>query len=101
MTVLTRRSLLGGIGALLAAPAIVRAGSLMAVKVWADDPLRLGGFEIYADAATNSWWVPQQRYTGPISREMMMSSIRDLMRKSPNPEKMYLVNPELLNLLDE
>lgn len=32
----TRRSLLTGIGAFLCAPALVRAGSLMPVKVWDD-----------------------------------------------------------------
>ena len=36
----TRRSLLTGLGALLAAPAIVRASSLMPVKAWVEEPLR-------------------------------------------------------------
>lgn len=43
MTLLTRRSLLGGIGALLAAPAIVRAASLMPVKTWADPHVMIRG----------------------------------------------------------
>jgi hypothetical protein len=35
MAILTRRSLLGG---LFAAPAVVKAASLMPVKLWVDDP---------------------------------------------------------------
>lgn len=37
----TRRALLTGLGALLAAPAIVRASSLMPVKAWVDDGVAL------------------------------------------------------------
>jgi hypothetical protein len=33
---ISRRGLITGLGALLAAPAVVRASSLMAVKAWAD-----------------------------------------------------------------
>lgn len=44
---LTRRSLLGGIGALLAAPALVRAASLMPVK--ALPRITLGGIPLVFD----------------------------------------------------
>ena len=37
----TRRSLLGGLGALLAAPAIVRCASLMPVKPFADEMMEM------------------------------------------------------------
>ena len=36
---LTRRSLLTGLGAIIAAPAIVRASSLMPVKAWVQNPI--------------------------------------------------------------
>jgi len=42
---LTRRSVLGGVLGLLAAPAIVRASSLMPVRMWLDDaPFDWSGF---------------------------------------------------------
>ena len=40
---ITRRGLITGLATLLAAPAIVRAGSLMPVKAWAD-PLAVIGY---------------------------------------------------------
>jgi hypothetical protein len=43
---ITRRSLLLGLGALLAAPAIVRASSLMPVKAWVAPPKPIFAGEI-------------------------------------------------------
>lgn len=44
----TRRSLITGIGALLCAPAIVRASSLMPIKPWTDEPLLFKCYEHFA-----------------------------------------------------
>ncbi len=55
---ITRRSLFGGLGALLAAPAIVRASSLMAIRPWQtpiewrlDDRFALMSY----DSITQTW----------------------------------------------
>lgn len=44
---MNRRILLTGLGALLAAPAIVRASSLMPVKAWVEEPTRFKCYEHY------------------------------------------------------
>lgn len=46
---LTRRGLIRGLGALIAAPAIVRASSLMPLSLWKDD----GFSELLASAQVN------------------------------------------------
>jgi hypothetical protein len=58
MTDLSRRSLLSGLGFIAAAPAIVRVGSLMPVKVI--EPRALVGF---TDFDTNMYWLQQQLQT--------------------------------------
>lgn len=47
---LTRRTLLTGLGAIIAAPAIVRASSLMPVKAWRTMPM-LWGDGVHDDTA--------------------------------------------------
>ena len=44
--ILSRRSLITGLASLVCAPAIVRVGSIMPVKAWADTMLYPGGVTI-------------------------------------------------------
>jgi hypothetical protein len=68
---LTRRSLLGGLVAFVAAPAIVRAASLMPVKAWGD-PLQL---------VTNPWWIGHAPPGVPTDLFKEMQILADLMCK--------------------
>jgi hypothetical protein len=53
---LTRRGLIAGLASLVAAPAIVRASSLMPVKAWVADPMLLDEVHLMPGAVN---WVSE------------------------------------------
>ena len=79
MALITRRSLVTGLLGLVAAPAIVRASSLMPVKAWADAAI---ADEIYTVTGT---------YSGGITIEMLREAQRILGNNDIDEDQMISV----------